>query len=149
MIRGFKLVKDFADKEIKMPKRGTSLSAGYDFFNNSDEDFVVESGQVNTIRTYIKSYMLNDEVLKIYPRSSIGFKFATVLVNSVGIIDADYFENENNDGEIFIRFMNHGTKRLVVKPGEALAQGIFQKYLLADSDTFDGEIRKGGIGSTN
>jgi len=149
MSRGFQIVKDFANKEIKMPKRGTALSAGYDFFNNSDEDFIVQPGQINTIRTYIKSYMLDDEVLKIYPRSSIGFKFTTVLVNSVGIIDADYYENENNDGEIFIRFINHGNKELVVQPGEALAQGIFQIYLLADGDNFSGELRSGGIGSTN
>ena len=79
--------------------------------------------------------MQNDEVLKIYIRSSLGFKYDVVLSNSTGIIDADYFNNPNNEGHIWIKLINYGDKTLSINKGEAIAQGIFEKYLKVDNDT--------------
>ncbi|MCF8009453.1 MAG: hypothetical protein K9K32_06775, partial [Halanaerobiales bacterium] len=101
------------------------------------------------IPTGIKAYMQPDEVLFAYPRSSLGFKYYCRLANTIGVIDADYYNNEDNEGHIWIKIRNEGDKQMKIKCGEAICQVIFQKYLLVDGDSFEGERRKGGIGSTN
>lgn len=136
---------DVIYNDIKLPKRATMFSAGYDFY--SPIDFVLKSGETIKIPTGIRCKMDEDVVLMIYPRSSLGFKYRMMLENTVGIIDSDYF-NADNQGHIFIKFTNHGNKDLVVKKGDAFAQGIFTKYLLTCDDNVIVE-RKGGIGSTN
>ena len=153
--RGFELVskysETFKEDEFKMPSRGTKKSACYDIFNNSGETIILQPGEMSgAITTYIKGYMLDDEVLMAYVRSGHGFKFSVRLANSTGIIDADYYNNSKNEGEIFIKLHNQGLKVLEIPAGEAMAQFMFQKYLLADNDeeTVGGE-RKGGIGSTS
>jgi dUTP pyrophosphatase len=153
--RGFELVSKytdtFTDNQFKLPARGTKKSACYDIFNNTGKNIILAPGELSgAITTYVKSYMLDDEVLMAYVRSGHGFKFSVRLANSTGIIDCDYYNNPNNEGEIFIKLHNQGEKELVIPVGEAMAQVMFQKYLLADNDdeTIGGD-RNGGIGSTS
>ncbi len=147
-VRGFEPVDD---PNILMPRRATKFSAGYDIYNNTGETITILPGELSDkIPTKIKSYMLSDEFLMIVPRSGHGFKYSVRLATTMGIIDSDYYNNENNQGEIFIKFHNQGSQTLIIKPGEAFAQGIFQKYFTTDDDdlTVGGE-RTGGFGSTS
>ena len=132
--------------DIKLPKRATSKSAGYDIF--AIRDFKLEPNKEIKLPTGIKAYMQPDEVLKIYPRSSLGFRYYARLANSTGLIDADYYGNEDNEGHIWVKIRNESGEEMAIQKGEAICQAIFQKYLLADGDSFDGNKRKGGIGST-
>jgi dUTP pyrophosphatase len=135
-------------QDIKLPKRATRRSAGYDVF--SPFTFTLEPNEVILIPTGIKAYMLDDEVMYGYPRSSKGFKFAMRLMNTICIGDSDYYNNENNEGHYFIKIRNEGDKSMTIEKGEGFAQFIFSKYLLADGDSFDeGNDRIGGIGSTD
>lgn len=133
-------------KEIKLPKRATSLSAGYDVF--SPLQFRLCPNEEIKLPTGIKAYMQNDEVLKAYPRSGLGFKYYLRLANTVGIIDADYYNNQENEGHIWVKLRNEGSKTMIIKKGEAVCQFMFEKYYLADGDSFDGDKRVGGFGST-
>ena len=148
--RGFKVVKDECRKhpevEIKLPKRGTKHSAGYDICTPVDI-LIPSHGFSEPIQTDIKAYMGEDEVLKIYPRSSIGFKKKLMLVNTTGIIDSDYYENPDNDGNIGFAFYNMSDVDVLIKAGERVLQGIFTKYLITEDDNAD-EVRTGGTGST-
>ena len=143
--------KDIADdKELyesySLPKRGTKYSAGYDIFSLTD--FTLKPGEIIKIATGIKADMMDDEVLFILVRSSMGFKYNVRLCNQVGVIDKDYYNNEANEGHIFIKIKNEGDKDFVVKMGDAIGQGIFIKYLVTDDDDTD-TTRTGGIGSTS
>lgn len=139
------LAEEYLD--IKLPQRATKKSAGYDFF--SPKDFELQPKESIKIPTGIKAYMLDDEVLNFYIRSSLGFKYDVTLSNSVPVIDADYYDNPNNEGHIWLKLINHGDKVLKIKKGEAFAQGVFSNYLIADNDQPKKEERVGGIGSTN
>lgn len=156
-IRGFEVVSKYIKETIKKPVRSTKRSAGYDIFNNTGSDLIIEPGELSEpITTKIKSYMLEDEVLLILPRSGVGFKYSVRLANTVGVIDSDYYkefpviiEGKEHEGEIFIKLHNQGEKTLRIPAGEAFAQGIFIKYLLVDGDDFvSGADREGGLGST-
>jgi dUTP pyrophosphatase len=129
-----------------IPVRGTKLSAGYDFSTLKEE--IINPGETVLIQTGIKAYMLDDEVLKIYVRSSLGFKKNLRLANSVGIIDADYYSNENNDGHIMIPLHNFGKESQTLLKNERIAQGIFTKYLTVDEEEITEVERNGGFGST-
>ncbi len=129
-----------------LPKRGTKYAAGYDIF--SLEDFTLAPGETKKIATGIKADMMDDEVLYILVRSSMGFKYNVRLCNQVGVVDKDYYNNEGNEGHIFIKIKNEGEKDFVVSKGDAIGQGIFMKYLLTDDDITE-NVRIGGIGSTN
>ena len=148
--RGFKVVKDECRKhpevEIKLPKRGTKNSAGYDICTPVDI-LIPAHGFSEPIQTDIKVYMGENEVLKIYPRSSIGFKKKLMLVNTTGIIDSDYYENPDNDGNIGFAFYNMSDVDVLIKAGERVLQGIFVNYLITEDDNAD-EVRTGGTGST-
>ena len=139
------LAEEYLD--IKLPRRATAKSAGYDIY--SPFSFELNPGETIKIPTGIKVYMQDDEVLKIHIRSSIGFKYDVVLSNVTGIIDADFYNNPNTEGHIWIKLINHGDKTLSINKGEAIAQGIFEKYLKADNDKPVKDERVGGIGSTN
>jgi len=136
----------YIHEEIKLPKRATALSAGYDVF--STLEFQLLPNDEIKLPTGIKSYMQNDEVLKAYPRSSLGFKYYLRFANTIPVIDADYIFSKN-EGHIWIKLRNEGEKVLSIKKGEAICQFIFEKCLLADGDNYKGEKRDGGIGSTN
>ena len=133
--------------EIKLPVRATKSSAGYDFF--SPIDFELKPNEILKIPTGIRCYMEEDVVLSIYPRSSLGFKYRMQLNNTVGIIDSDYY-NAQNEGHIQIKFTNDSreNKTLSVKKSEAFSQGIFTEFLVTYDDNVVNE-RVGGFGSTN
>lgn len=132
---------------IKIPKRATMASAGYDFF--SPFDFVLYAGETIKIPTGIKVNLDADKFLAIVPRSGLGFKYRIQLDNTIGIIDSDYI-NSDNEGHIFIKLTNdgHEGKELIVKQGEGIAQGIILPYFMTVDDETDG-VRNGGFGSTN
>lgn len=148
MKRGFKIIKGYEDKEINLPKRSTKYSAGYDF--EAAEDIIVKANSVipTFIKTGIKAYMKEGEVLYLFNRSSNPKKRGLVLANSVGVIDKDYFENEDNDGHIMFAFFNIKNEDVLIKKGERIGQGVFMKFKLADGDEAEG-TREGGFGSTN
>lgn len=145
--RGFEVV-DLNQKkhqvEIKLPVRADDGSAGYDFY--SPVSVEIPPGEKATIWTDVKSYMLDDEVLKIYPRSSMGIKFGVSLANTTGIIDSSYYGNPANDGNIGICIINHSEDTYSVSEGDRIGQGIFQKYLIADNDDVLNSERLSGIG---
>lgn len=149
-IRGFEVAKGFEDKEINLPVRKTKFSAGYDI--EAAEEVVIPSFKkgVNPtlIKTGIKAYMQDDEVLMLYNRSSNPKKKGLILANSVGVIDKDYYGNQDNDGHIMFAFYNIKDEDITIKKGEAIGQAVFQKYLVTDDDSAEGE-RTGGFGSTN
>jgi dUTP pyrophosphatase len=150
MTRGFEIAKGFEDKNINLPVRKTKCSAGYDF--EAAEDTIIPSfkrGDGPTlIKTGIKAYMQDDEVLYLYNRSSNPKKKGLILANSVGVIDADYYGNPDNDGHIMFAFINTRDTDVEIKKGEAIGQGVFMKYLVTDDDQAEGE-RTGGFGSTS
>lgn len=134
-----------AYNNIILPKRATLNSAGYDIC--TPISFTLESGSSFKIPTGIKAYLEKDEVLNIYVRSSIGFKYNVRMCNQVGIIDSDYYNNEENEGHIFVKLKNEGEKPVTFNAGDRIVQGIFTKYLIIDDDnTYN--TRKGGSGST-
>ena len=130
---------------VILPKRATLGSAGYDFF--SPKEFTLNAGETIKIATGVRVKIDEGWVLKIYPRSSLGFKYRLNLNNTVGIIDSDYYFAEN-EGHIFIKMTNCGDKPLTVEKGKAFAQGIFLEYGLTIDDECD-TLRTGGLGSTD
>lgn len=149
--RGFEVVEDkyrkYPNVDIQIPQRGTMHSAGYDIFTPT-KIVIPPYGISKAIQTDIKAYMLDDEVLEIYPRSSLGFKKGLMLINTVGIIDSDYYSNSSNDGNIGFKLKNLTDKEVVIEAGEKIMQGIFKKYLKIDDDNVN-EERIGGVGSTD
>lgn len=148
--RGFEVVdykyRKHIDVDIQIPKRSTKNSAGYDIC--TPIKIIIPAGGISeAVQTDIKAYMLEDEVLEIYPRSSLGFKKGLMLINTVGIIDSDYYSNKDNDGNIGFKLKNLTDKEVVIEAGEKIMQGIFKKYLKVDNDNSN-EARIGGIGST-
>ena len=130
---------------VVLPKRATKGSAGYDFF--APFDFTLNAGETAKIPTGVRVKIDEGWVLKIYPRSSLGFKYRLRLDNTVGIIDSDYFFADN-EGHIFIKITNCGEKPLTVEKGKAFAQGVFVEYGITVDDECDGQ-RTGGFGSTD
>ncbi|MGL4589646.1 MAG: hypothetical protein ACRCUP_05370 [Mycoplasmatales bacterium] len=143
MKRGFERISGYTDNIL--PTRGTKKSAGYDFYTTSKINLF--AGETKLIKTGIKAYMQDDEVLELYIRSSMGIKKGLRLVNCVGIIDADYYNNPDNEGHIMIGVKNESDVEVEIEEGERIAQGIFKKYLIIDNDLAEAE-RIGGIGST-
>lgn len=150
MTRGFQVVQDkfrkTSEGDITLPTRADSKSAGYDFY--MPNDMYVPGGSQHVIWTDVKAYMQDDEVLNVYIRSSLAIKKGITLVNAVGIIDASYYENESNDGNIGICIKNNTMFGIDLERGERVAQGIFTKYLSVDNDVTLGDTRSGGIGSS-
>lgn len=174
--RGFEIVSKYADDELSLPQRSTKHAAGYDFC--AREDFVLKSiWRYDFIRLFrliknehpltgedferankvlkpllvptgIKAYMGDDEVLVLANRSSGPIKRGLILPNGIGVVDADYYNNESNEGEIFFQLVNLSPRDVVIKKGERIGQGIFMPYLTADGEQNDGAKRQGGFGST-
>lgn len=132
---------------IRLPRRATMGSAGYDFF--APWTFTLKAGETITIPTGIRVLLDEDKVLQCYPRSGLGFKYRLQLDNVVGIIDADY-SNSDNEGHIFLKMTNDSrdSKTVTVKRGEAFAQGIITQYFVTEDDCVNA-VRNGGFGSTN
>lgn len=119
-------------EEYEIPSRETYYAAGYDF--HALCDFVIKPGMTKKIPTGIKAEMENDEVLLIVVRGSQGFSYNVRLINQVGVVDKDYYNNPTNEGHIWIGLKNEGIKDYVVKKGDGIAQGMFVKYLLTAND---------------
>lgn len=132
--------------DLKLPKRATIGSAGYDFY--APYGFTLNPGETIKIPTGIRAKIHPGWVLQIFPRSGLGFKYRLQLNNTVGIIDSDYYDSDN-EGHIFIKLTNdtNEEKILTVKKGEGFAQGIFIPFGICEDDDTDG-IRNGGFGST-
>ena len=133
-------------QSLKLPRRATTGSAGYDFY--SPVDFDLQPGESLKMPTGIRAQMEEGWVLKVYPRSGLGFKYRLQLNNTVGIIDSDYFYSDN-EGHIFIKITNDSRegKTLHVDKGTGFAQGIFVEFgITVDDDA--AALRNGGMGST-
>ena len=130
---------------IKLPKRATSGSAGYDF--HSPIDVSLEKFSMCIIPTGIRVNITEGWVLKIYPRSSMGFKYHMSLANTVGVIDSDYYYADN-EGHIMVKIYNGSEKVLNIKKDDRFCQGIFSEFGITIDDDVT-EMRHGGFGSTN
>ena len=144
-------IKDVKDDRmlydsIELPKRSTKTSAGYDI--RSVEEGIIKPGKSMAFKTGLKVSMNPDEVLYIYSRSSQGYKYNVCLINSVGVIDSDYYNNPDNEGHFSIKLVNLGDQDFEVKIGDKIGQGVFMKFLTVDDEEEIKGKRKGGIGST-
>ena len=147
-MRRFEIVKGVENvDDVKKPQRSTKHSAGYDFFAMEDVEIKpIPDTKVVFVKTGVKAKFEDDEVLKLYNRSS-NTKKGLILANGVGVIDSDYYSNENNDGEIIFAFYNISNETIIIHKRDKIGQGIFEKFLLTDDDEASAE-RVGGFGST-
>jgi len=145
-LRGFAFVQVYADKGLTLPHRKTTHSAGYDIA--CAEDVQIAPSEIRLVPTGVKAYMMADEVLLLYARSSIAVAKQLILMNGVGVIDSDYYDNESNEGHILLPLYNAGKTVVTIQKGERVAQGVFAKYLSADHEEPTLSKRKGGFGST-
>lgn len=131
---------------LKLPKRATKGSAGYDFY--APFKITLKPGETIKVPTGIRAYMDINWVLKLYPRSGLGFKYRLQLNNTVGIIDSDYYYSDN-EGHIFAKITNDSNegKTVEIEAGTGFMQGIFVEYGITFDDDAT-EIRNGGFGST-
>lgn len=174
--RGFEIVSKYENEGLNLPKRQTIASAGYDFeaaedvtipsiwclnfvrifrlirngheLNELDKEKVEKTLKPILVPTGIKSYMPEDEVLILANRSSNTFKRNVALPNGIGVVDSDYYNNSQNEGEIFFQLINYGVRPMHIKKGDRIGQGIFMKYLKADNDEPAPRERTGGFGSS-
>ena len=172
----FEKVSRWADSNINMPVRKTAHSAGYDF--EAVEDILIEPYQhlsniiMNSstykpktlseisnitklnmakptlVSTGMKCKLADNEYLELSIRSSSPLKYWLILANGVGIIDADYYNNSDNEGEIFFQIINLSPFPIMIQKGEIIGQGIIKEYKLTEDDCATGS-REGGFGSTN
>lgn len=155
-MRKFEIVREEFKKGLnnynnfKLPKRATVKSSGYDFYNNLNENIIVNPKTSFMYWTDIKYVSDADqEFLLIIPRSSLGIKQNMFLKNTVGDIDIDYANNIKNDGNIGISIFNYGETPLIIPAGQAIAQGIIMNFNVVDNDIPVFKERIGGFGSTN
>ena len=175
-VRGFEVAKGFEEKEINLPVRATKNAAGYDFecaeditiqpiWNNVLKLFmrVIKTNRTisdmlqleewqkglkpTLVKTGVKAYMQGYEALFLYNRSSNPLKKFLFLGNGVGVVDADYYENPDNDGHIMFQFINFGLFPVTIKKGERIGQGVFADFYVADNDKAE-NVRQSGFGST-
>ena len=132
-------------KNIKLPTRSTAGSAGYDFVSplhfclEPEDDIVIPTG----IRVEITK---PGWALMLFPKSGLGFKYYTTLANTIGIVDQDYFYSDN-EGHIFLKIRNEGSKTMAVEAGDKIVQGVFLKFGITSDDNVTA-TRNGGFGST-
>lgn len=173
--RGFEVIEKYSQAGINLPTRATKQAAGYDF--EAAEDIVIPTFWKTLFKTVIwevtevfkdveispadqkflkpvlvptgiKAYMAEDEYLQLANRSGNPLKSFLVLANGVGVIDADYYNNSDNEGHIMFQFMNFGLTDKVIKKGERIGQGIFLPFLKADNEVESNNERTGGFGSS-
>ena len=135
---------------IKLPKRATKYSAGYDFYVSGNVTILSENSYIipTGIRWVCDKEEDKNKVLQLYPRSGIGFRTGVRLMNTVGIIDADYWEG-NNEGHIMLKLYNPMNSHLHIEDGEAIVQGVITEYHTCDDEEEIVEKRTGGMGSTD
>ena len=145
MKRAFEVVRGKDPATIQLPKRATAYSAGYDFFVSETREIPARGTAL--LPTGVKAKMPQGEVLLLFIRSSLGIKRGLTLANGVGVIDADYYGNPSNDGEISIAIRNCTDAPITIEKGERVAQGIFVPYAIVDDDDVE-TTRQGGFGSS-
>ncbi|HHU27788.1 TPA: hypothetical protein GXZ54_01345 [bacterium] len=133
-------------QNIFLPRRSTTYAAGYDFF--APFDILIKKGETKIIPTGIKCELDPDKVLLLFVRSSLGIKKHLSLANGTGVIDADYFNNESNEGHILAAITNNGDEDIIIEKGQHFIQGVIIKYFITEDDETS-TLRTGGIGSTN
>ena len=148
--RGFEVAKGYEDLDIHMPVRKTKKSAGYDVEAACDTVIppFTSGCKPTLIHTGLKAYCKDDEWFMLANRSSNPGKKHLVLANGIGVIDSDYYGNVDNDGEFMFAYFNMSDSDVVIKKGEVIGQVVFQKFLIVDNDSAEGE-RTGGFGSTS
>lgn len=146
-MRKFYVIEKFKHLGINLPERQTRHSAGYDLA--TCEDVTIKPGEIVLIKTGLKVEIPDDEVLLVFPRSSLGIKKGLTMANNVGVIDADYYNNPNNEGHIMIPLRNFSNEEVSLEKDERVAQGIFINYLKTDDDKNDASERSGGFGSSD
>lgn len=147
-MRKFEVAKGFEDRGVVLPQRKTAKSAGYDIIALTDEDVFVHPGMSVNLETGVKACMEDDEVMLLFIRSSLGIKQGLTLSNSCAVIDADYYNNPDNDGHFILSIINTSNAVQCIPARSRVAQAVFVKYLTVDDDNATGE-RIGGIGSTD
>lgn len=145
MLRKFDYVERIKEKDFELPKRSTKNSGGYDFV--VPEDTICKSHEITMVKSGVKAYFPDDEVLLLFNRSSNPKKKGLIILNGVGVVDSDYVDNSDNEGEIAGLFYNMLDEDVVLKAGEKMMQGIFVKFEITDDDNAEGK-RSGGFGST-
>lgn len=129
---------------LRLPRRATAHSAGYDFFAPYDV-FLPANGSA-VIKTGVRAMIAEGWVLMLYPRSGLGFKLGLRLANTVGVIDGDYYFADN-EGHIMIKLVNPSENSITLQAGTAFAQGVFVPYGITEDDNQEAK-RHGGFGST-
>jgi len=152
MLRKFEFVErvkstgyEMKEPDFDLPKRSTKKSSGYDFI--VPEDTICKSHEITMVKSGVKAYFPDDETLLLFNRSSNPKKKGLIILNGVGVVDADYADNPDNEGEIAGLFYNMLDEDIVLKAGEKMMQGVFVNYGITDDDNAEGE-RIGGFGST-
>ena len=143
--------KDIADdidlyNNYILHKRATKYSAGYDFL--AINDITIKPGEIVKIPTGYKAKFNNDEALLLMMRSGLGFKYNLRFTNQIGLIESDYYNNESNEGHMWVSIQNEGKEEITIKKNTAYCQSVFIKFLITDDDNAT-NIRKGGLGSTD
>lgn len=138
---------NFNYNDIQLPRRSTSKSAGYDLY--SPIRYLLLPGEKIKIPSGLKVQMDDDDVMLIVIRSSLGIKKDIVIPNQVSVIDADYYNNEENEGHFWICLKNNSNQVFRIDVGDRISQAIFLKYEVTVDDEPVSNVRKGGIGSTN
>lgn len=146
-MRQFEKVSYMNAEDIVMPQRQTLDSAGYDL--SSYERVVIEPKTIQLVPTGLKVQLEKDEVLLVYPRSSLGIKKGLMMSNGVGVIDRDYYNNDNNEGHIMVPLYNFKDEPVIVEKFERIAQGVFQTFLKTSNDQPVSQTRQGGFGSSS
>lgn len=146
-MRNFFIIEQFKHLNPKLPQRQTTYSAGYDLA--SIEVVIINPNEIKLIPTGLKVAMPKDEVLLVFPRSSLAMKKHVTMSNNVGVIDADYYNNEDNEGHIMVPLLNYGPNPITIEKGERIAQGIFVTYQTTTDDKPIKENRRGGFGSSD
>jgi len=139
------VVAAYREARVALPRRRTRLSAGYDLA--AAEAVTVEPGRVALVPTGLKVYLPADEHVQIHIRSSLALEHSLILANGVGIVDADYADNPDNEGHILVALRNCGDRPVDIARGQRIAQAIFVPYRRVAGDVAGGE-REGGFGST-
>lgn len=146
-MRQFEKVSYMNAEDIVIPQRQTLDSAGYDL--SAYERVVIEPKTIQLVPTGLKVQLEKDEVLLVYPRSSLGIKKGLMMSNGVGVIDRDYFNNDNNEGHIMVPLYNFKDEPVIVEKFERIAQGVFQTFLKTSNDQPVSQTRQGGFGSSS
>lgn len=144
-MRKFEIVTEFRNHDITIPSRASTKSAGYDFAVIAE--YTIKPGKIVLVSTGLRVKMPEDEVLFVFPRSSLGIKKGLMMSNGVGVIDADYYDSDN-EGHIMIPLYNFTDKTVYLKPGERVAQGVFTKFFKTQNDNNNNITRSGGFGSS-